>query len=279
MIYILIAILALASVAVSQTNRRMEFQELGLSFEMPKGWSGQVSDDYFIMGHTTIPGLMILTKNTSKDVGEMKNLAMQGITDDGISLSPKGEFRTIGNKRVEGFYEGIFNGSSARVFAIGLINELGSGMNIFIVTEKDKFGETHVNEAKKLAATVRFFRQKETPNTKFWKQRIVGKQLKYMRTSSLSDTGMGYTGASTTEIVWLYANGTFSYYSSAETSGGNYEKGKDEGDGTYRIYSVQNKTYLQLSYNDEVVEYELSRSEENYTLLDGVRVAVLEMDR
>lgn len=278
MIYTVIALLALASVALSQTNRRMEFQELGLSFEVPKGWNGQVMEDYYVMGHTTIPGLMILSKNSSNDVDQLKKLAMQGITDTGIQLSPKGEFKAVGRNRVEGFYEGIFNGSEARVFAIGLINELGNGMNIFIVTEKNKFEETHVKEAKKLASSVRFFRQKETPNTKFWKQRIVGKQLKYMRTNTLSTAGTNYTGASTTVILRLFTDGTFSYYSSAAVSGGIASKGENQSVGTYRIYSVQNRTYLELSFSDEVVEYELSRSPENYTLLDGVRVAVLALN-
>ncbi len=272
------------SIVSSQTNKKIEFKEFGLSFETPKGWTGRIEGDYYLLGHSSIPGIMILSKNQSKDTKQLKYLALQGISNEGIQLAPRGDFKVVGNNRVEGFYEGIFSGSQVRVFAIGLINQLGSGINIFMVTEKGKFGEIHIGEAEKLARSVKFFRQKEMPNTDFWKQRIIGKQLKYMITRTNSDSGSGSSGQSDTRIIKLYRDGTFSYYFSASTgywgqSGSDIRRNRNKGEGTYKIYSFQGRSYLELTSSGKTVEIELTKSKENYTLLDGYRYAVLDINR
>ena len=133
---------------------------------------------------------------------------MQGIQAEGIRLSPKGNFTLKGNNQVEGFYEGIFNGANVRVFSIGLINQLGSGMTISIVTEKAKFTDAHIKEARKLAKSVKFFKQRDSKETAFWKQKLVGKNLKYMKTfTSTSSYDPVVTGYSDSVSITLYNDG------------------------------------------------------------------------
>ena len=258
----------------AQSNRKITFQELGLSFTVPSGWSGGIKNDLYILGHSSIPGLMILSENKSRSAEQLKTLARKGISSEGIELSPKGEFKLKGTNHVEGFYEGIFNGSKVRVFSIGLINRLGSGVNIFILTEKGKFGDSHIREAKKLARSVRFFRVKDSRMTTFWKQRIVGRQLKYLRTRG------GSSGQSQTTIIKLFADGSCYFYSSsvALISGASKTERGDER-GKYKIYSLGNRSFLELDFGVRTLEYELSLSQQNKTLLDGNRYAVLGINR
>ncbi len=267
------AMLLILSISVvnAQSNKTIKLKELGLSFQIPGGWSGGIEGDYYLLGHKTIPGLMVLSQNKSKTASELKNLALQGITDEGVQLSPKGDFKIVGDTRVEGFYEGIFNGSQVRVYSVGLINQFGSGINISIVTDIGKFTDVHMGEVEKLARSVKFTQRVESPGTNAWKQKIVGKQLKYLNVRSSSDA----RGQSDTRILKLYNDGTFYFYLSANTSIGDaVSRVRDEGDGTYRIYSVQDRAYLELTSNGNTVEYELSKSPENYTLLNGDRFAV-----
>ncbi len=282
--FLSISILLFATVLNAQKNQRIEFQELGLSFDIPAGWSGGIQEDLYLLGHTSIPGLLILTENNSKTAEQLKTLALQGISEEGIELSPKGEFKIKGNDRVEGFYEGIFNGNRVRVFSIGLINQLGSGMTISIVTEIGKFTDVHIGEAKKLARSVEFSQKIESPDTNFWKQRIVGTQLKYMKVRNNSDSGSGSSGSADIRIIKLFNDGTFSYYFSASNSywgrgGSDTKRVRNEGEGTYRIYSFQNRTYLELTADGGTREFELSKSQQNHTLLDGDRFAVLDINR
>jgi len=281
-----IAITLLLSIMIvnAQSNRRVDLREFGLSFEIPDGWSGGIENDLYLLGHYSVPGMIILSENTSKDAKQLKALALKGISEEGIQLYPKGEFKIRGNDRVEGFYEGIFNGSKVRVFSIGLINQLGSGLNISIITEKAKFGDIHIREAEKLAKSVNFFRIIESPNTKFWKERLVGQQLKYLRTRTSSDSGSGSSGQSDTRIIKLFNNGTFSYYSSSSNSywgqsGSDTRRSRDQNIGRYKIYTVNNRSYLELKAGDKTLEYELTKSQENHTLLNGDRFAVLDINR
>ena len=79
---------------------------------------------------------MVLSANTaSTSIGELEQLASQGIVDEGVRLYPEGEFTNTGNTRLHGFYKGTFNGTEVKCFAIGLINGTGKGMNILILTE------------------------------------------------------------------------------------------------------------------------------------------------
>ena len=58
------------SAFLSQINgqalpRHVEYQELGLSFNIPNGWTGQANGEYVILGHNSITGMMILFENNS----------------------------------------------------------------------------------------------------------------------------------------------------------------------------------------------------------------------
>ncbi|WP_020527742.1 hypothetical protein [Flexithrix dorotheae] len=276
--------------------QHVDFQELGFSFDIPDGWTGQIDGDYVLLGHHTIPGIMILFQNDSKDAASLKRRAMQGIYEEGVSLSSEGDFNLIGENRVEGIYTGNFHGTNARCFAIGLINGLGSGLSIILVTEPDKFNDRHIQEAKKLAESVKFYQVKESEITLQWKNKIVGKQLKYMYTNSSNDYTGGYSGVSEITTIDLCPNGNFSYYSNTHSSfssgnsnaeagsvnaqsGFGYGNSNTNNQGTYQITSGQNITYLILNFsNGNTLEYQLSQSDDGKTYLDETRYFIIESE-
>ncbi len=153
-LFVLILILNFSTMEAQQ---KIDLPDFGLSFTIPEGWTGGEQDDYIVLGHQSIPGLMVLSENSSADAKSLKELAMQGLRDSGIDLQPKTEFDLISNTRVEGIYEGNFNGSQATAYAVGLINGYGKGMNIMVITETSVFTEQHQNEAQKLAKSVKFY--------------------------------------------------------------------------------------------------------------------------
>lgn len=290
-------IFSILKVDAQALPQHVEFQELGLRFDIPNGWTGQISGDYVVLGHNTVPGIMVLFENNSPDANSLKTLAEQGIYTDVAALSSLGTFNVVATNRVEGMYQGLFDGTNAKGFAIGLINGLGKGLSILIVTEANKFTESHKVEAKKLANSVTFFQGRESSNTKTWKNKIVGKQLKYMNTSSSSDYTGGYAGVSAKITIDLCANGTFAYYSNTNSSfssgnsnanagsinaqsGFGYTNASDDAEGNYTIGSVGNNAYLTLNFKSgKVVEYDLSVSDQNETYLDNNRYMVLTSER
>lgn len=272
--------------------RHVNLQEFGLSFDIPPGWTGQVQGDYIILGHQSIPGLMILFENKTSDAVALKRLAMQGIRDEGIQLNATGNF-SVNNNSVRGMYQGIFSGAQVKSYAIGLINGLGSGINIFILTETNKFSQAHKAEAEKLAKSVKFFKSKKTDQTLQWQNKIVGRQLKYMSTVSDSDYVGGSSGFSEVITIDLCSNGRFiRYYNSHasfnsgdasaeagsinELSGFGFSDATGQGAGKYKIYSLGEESFLEFtSDKGKVTEYDLSVNDDGATYLDKTRYMVL----
>ncbi len=275
--------------------QHIELEELGLSFDIPQGWTGQLEGEYILLGHQSLPGLMILFQNNSQSTGDLKNTAMQGIREEGVQLSPAGDFKVVGDNRVEGMYTGYFNGSQVKSYAIGLINGLGSGMSILILTESNVFTNKHKDEANKLARSVKFYQAKESTNTKLWKNKLIGRQLKYMYTNTSSDYNGGSVGLSEKTTIDLCSNGQFYYYSNTSSqiasgsvaadnsnvssSGGGTLSSEDTG-GTYKIYSLGQESYLELTFQSgKVVEYDLSTNNSGQLFLDETRYLVLQSEQ
>jgi hypothetical protein len=271
-----------------EAQQKIDLPDFGLSFTIPEGWTGGEQDNYIVLGHQSIPGLMVLSENTSEDTKSLKELAMQGLRDSGIDMQPKTEFDLISNTRVEGIYEGYFNGSQATAYAIGLINGFGKGMNILIITETSVFSEQHQNEAKELANSVKFYKAKDSEATRQWKNKLAGRQLKYLSSDSSSDYSGGYSNVSKTRIINLCSDGNFTYYYNSNssfaseaqvdgvTTGVEAVSGMAEAtngnSGIYRIYSIGKTSYLELNFSDNTVrEFELGTDSEDFTTLDGTR--------
>ena len=221
----------------------VELQELGISFDVPTGWSAYVEGEAVLMGHESIPGLMIMTENQAASISQLKQLALQGISDQGIQLHPLGEFKAVADNRLEGYYQGTFNGEAVKVFALALIDLKGKGVNIYSLTTSAQFSQRNQDEANKLASSVKFYQAVDSPATAAWKQKIVGRQLKYMRTSGSSDYDGGYTGSSDRTTIGLCADSRFYYRSSSmanfdSSSGSGYAANQGNDQGTYEIYTV-----------------------------------------
>ena len=271
-------------ISLSIDAQHMELSELGLSFDIPQGWKGGEQEDYILLGHETIPGLMIISQNTAKNTASLKKSSMEPINEAGLFLAPDGDFVVVSDSRVEGNYTGTYQGEAVKAFMIGLSNSEGVGITILILTSSNIFGDNHITEANKLAKTVQFFKPKDTDNTHFWKNRIEESQLKYMHTSRGSDYSGGYSGTSDVVIINLCTNGQFSYYANAnasfDSSGGfGSANNTAANQGIYTIYSKGNETYLELQFDDgNANSYELVVSSEEHTLLNGSRYFITQLE-
>lgn len=252
-------------------SQHIELQELGFNFDIPNGWTGQVDGDYILLGHQSIPGLLILSANTSKNVAALKEFAEQGVADENVQLSAEGSFLVKNNNRVEGIYKGTFNGQQVKGFAIGLINGLGKGINILILTETTKFTEQHKIEANKLASSVKFYKAKDTETTIRWKNKLMGQQLYY---------GLTRGDGSNVIKIDLCRDGSFYFYSNShiafdESYGSGSANSNKNNSGVYKIYTVGNTSVLELTFsNGEIVEYDLTTNEAGNTFLDNSRYYV-----
>jgi len=271
-------------ICFTMNAQHMDLSELGIRFDIPQGWTGEEQGDYLLLGHQTVSGLMIVGQNSSKDASALKNKLLEPISEEGLFLEPDGDFTTVSSTRVEGYYKGTYQSQAVQAFTIGLVNEHGVGMTILMLTSSDVFGDIHREAAKKLARSVQLFQPKESDNTSFWRQRIVGSQLKFMHTSGGSDYSGGYSGTSDVVAINLCTNGRFTYYSNASASfdgsgGSGHAVNNAANQGVYKIYSKGNATYLDLQFDaGNTNTYELLVSSEEHTLLNGNRYFITTLE-
>ena len=266
-----------------EAQQFVDLPEYGVSFEIPIGWTGSVQEDFILLGHASIPGMMFILENTSSSPEELKQEAMSGIYEEGVSLKPEGDF-LITKNRVEGYYKGSFNGTGVKAYAVGLISRLSSGLTAIVLTESAVFSDEHVVEMNKLIESVRFKEVTGKYTTDQWRGWLVGSQLRYLYSSGGSDYGGGYSGTSTDISINLCSDGSFLYSNSSQSSfdgsgGFGYTSGRGNGSGTYSIEKRGSDTYLKLNFNSgEISEYEVTSNDKDHTLLNGTRYFLVDVE-
>ena len=287
--YSIILIFLMVAKGMGQLANTVDYPEFGLRFTIPEGWVGQTEGDFMVLGHSTFTGVMVLFENMALNAQELKQLAEQDIHEEGVVLNAVGDFTIQKGNKVQGRYEGTFNGAQVKALGIGLINGLGNGLNIIILDQKDQFSDTHIAEAQKLAASVKFYKARDSEATLAWKYRIVGSQLKYMYSSGGYDgEGAGHSVIRNISID-LCSSGSF-YYNYEDTS--HYDTGRsednqvfagghklDDGYGNYRIYTEGKETYLELLFAEgKVLDYTLALKNEEEALLNGERYFITKLE-
>jgi hypothetical protein len=266
----------------AQDSGQKDFPNLGISFTIPSGWVGQENQSGYLMGSYTDPGIILVMPHQTKDLNQLKGEATQGVHDDqGTSLMPDGPVQDFSNNGIEAFYQGTVGYQPAKAYAVGLINQYGTGVTIIAMTTTDQFSELHKNLAREVAGSVHFSKPVITESKSGWGDMLKNARLTYMHSYS-SNTGSygGYTtggGFSDKEVIDLCAQGYFNHSSSSSLSidtGGAFGHSSDsgQGSGTWKvIVNTQGQDVLQLNfYNGEVYEYVLSL-EDNKTFLNGRR--------
>jgi len=263
----------------ANAQEQVSLDDFGVSFTVPAGWTGDFQGDYVVLGHTTIPGMMILSDNPTRTIETVVSTAQQGIQEDGFNLTADGVFKKVNAKRAEGYYKGTYDYSTkVKAYAIGLIDGQGKGMSILILTETNAFSKDHVSAANQLATSVNFFKPKVSKVTKEWEQRLVGQKLTYQK------TGDGPDGGSVKRVINLCTNGTFTFYFNAHASfdvaeGFGYANSNEDSRGRYTIYSVHNDSYLTLQFdNGKELEYKLTLDPKEYPVLDNTKFIPLDAE-
>lgn len=63
----------------ANAQEQVSLDDFGVSFTVPAGWTGDIQGDYVVLGHTTIPGMMILSDNPIRTIETVVSNAQQGI--------------------------------------------------------------------------------------------------------------------------------------------------------------------------------------------------------
>jgi hypothetical protein len=282
LIFVLCAVPILTS---AQETGTITYKELGLQFTIPEGWVGQESQTGFVMGHTSIAGLVLIT--THNYSGEqLIQEARKGIADNqGTQLQLSGDLEVLNDHTIGGEFQGTLEWQAARAFIVGLANPDGMGISIMAMTTAEQYNHSYRDLALRVMASVQFSKPETGPVVEEWKKYLSGVKLTYMESySSPSYTDGGVSGFyENKEKIDLCDKGYFNHYSynlvSVEGQSANdgtlvhaSDGGQKYGNGTWEIEAgTGGSAILRLLFHDgRSLEYTLSEKDDK-TFLNGYR--------
>ncbi|RMG74317.1 MAG: hypothetical protein D6722_02630 [Bacteroidetes bacterium] len=264
----------------AQQTGRVDYKHLGIQFTIPDGWVGQEIDGGFLMGHNSIPGLILLSTHEYQTLNQLRAGAVEAFNDgNGSSLVIAGQLESLGNNALGGEYQGTIEWQPAKAYGIGLINPHGTGVVILAATTAAQYGPDYKRFAQQVQQSFRFYKPDHSQVVATWKPFLSGMRLTYMDSYYSPGVGSGGIGGgySNERIIELCSQGHFFFSSSSEMtiSGDNvsgWDQGGGQGQGRWEIaVNAGGSPILRLRFQQgEVYEYVLSRSG-NELYLDGNR--------
>lgn len=123
----------------------------GFRFISPEGWNYQLSPDGAILGHTSIPGIILIYPHLLNTMDEVQQQMNMGIQEEGSYLSLSGSVSATGNQLLEADYEGIVDGAIAKGHGLGTLSPHGGGAFIVAISTPEMFGEEILRDARWIA--------------------------------------------------------------------------------------------------------------------------------
>lgn len=120
----------------------------------PEGWKYQESGDGMIMGHTIIPGMILIFPHTLPNLQEIGQEMAKGLQEEGFYLMLDSQLSTMGNNMLAGDYQGMMDGQRARARGFGTLSPYGGGAFILAVSTPEKLGEEITRDAEYVATNI-----------------------------------------------------------------------------------------------------------------------------
>jgi hypothetical protein len=135
----------------------------GLKFGLPQGWIKQSSVQGAILGHNTIPGMVLVIPHMARNMQEMQAEMLKGIQEEGSYLTPAGGGLQQASQNVlTGDYTGIADGTQVKAKGYGILSPNGGGAYLIALSTPDKLGQELLGAAGSMVQSVQYFKVDNT---------------------------------------------------------------------------------------------------------------------
>ncbi len=269
----ILSILMAVPTVWGQQSGNVNFEQLGISFDIPEGWVGQEANGVYVIASYTKAGVIILSPQDYSGLDVMKAELAKGYKEDGgTSLMPSSAISELDANTVTMECSGTLQWQAAKGFVTATMNQFGQDVVIMAITTANLYTEEYKNLVLGLERSLTFAKPKVAPASNDWKSLLSGVKLTYMDSYySSSYTDGGVSGGYSTKMVFdLCSQGYFIHYGSDNMTVGSdvssgYSSGNSQGSGRWEVIG----NTLKLTFNNgRVWEYQLSMKE-GKTYLDG----------
>ena len=175
------------------------------TFKVPPGWKYRKADEGAVLGHDTIPGLLMILPHQETSLEGLQQLLQQGLQEDDVQLRLTGRLSQVQTNTLVGDYVGLAQGGEVKARGFGVLIPQGGGACIVALATPQVFGIELKAAAESVARSLR---------------------ASVSAASSGPDLARHFVGTwvtmtrSTQTMVALFADGTFSRQYEASYSGG-----------------------------------------------------------
>jgi hypothetical protein len=163
------------------------------TFRVPAGWKCQKGGEAALLGHDTVPGVVMVFPHQATDLASLQQLLRQGMEEEGLQLRLTGDLEPLASAILAGDYAGLAQGSEVKARGVGVVFTQGQGACVVALATPQAYG----NDLKAAAETVaRSLRAAASTAGTDLARRFVG-------------TWATMTGSTQTTVT-LYPDGTFS---------------------------------------------------------------------
>jgi len=130
----------------------------GIKFGLPQGWVRQQNLQGAIVGHNTIPGMVLVIPHLSENLQQMQGEMQQGVNEGGSQLIPDGGLRQFSQNVLTGDFSGVADGTQVKARSFGILSPNGGGAYVIALSTPDKFGKELLSAAESMVQTVQYFK-------------------------------------------------------------------------------------------------------------------------
>jgi len=130
----------------------------GIKFGLPQGWVRQQNLQGAIVGHNTIPGMVLVIPHLSESFQQMQAEMQQGVNEGGSQLMLNGGLRHISQNVLAGDFSGIADGTQVKARSYGILSPNGGGAYVIALSTPDKLGKELLSAAESMVQTVQYFK-------------------------------------------------------------------------------------------------------------------------
>lgn len=223
----------------------------GFQFVPPQGWSYQEIEGGLIMGHTTIPGIILIYPHIVDNMAAVRSDLANGIQEGYDYLALSGEITKVSDNILAGDYQGYMDGQQVKAKGFGTLSPYGGGAYIIAVSTPDMLGDEIVRDAKWIATNL-IYKKLDTENL-----------VRHFAGQWASFT------TNTSSWIFFNADGTYdekyeSGYSGDLSGGGNWNAyGNENAKGRWTVRGNRDQgTIIVIMANGDEIYYEYRVHEE-----------------
>ncbi|REL38395.1 hypothetical protein DYD21_00100 [Rhodohalobacter sp. SW132] len=150
----------------------------GFSVTIPVKWVHQSTSNAIILGHNTIPGMVLISPVVSDSMESLSNEIQASLQQSGGEFVLHARDMNVeDNKTLKVTVSGYSGFQQISGYSVNRLSPHGGGISVSNVVASQLYNESYADLVGEILRSLRFFVPEETEKTRYWKGRLSGKRI------------------------------------------------------------------------------------------------------